>query len=517
MKSIYVFRNTAIEYLFSNCNNNYIFSSYGDINIPEKDYDAYLFFYMIPHKFDRKSLIEEIKNYYEKINYLLKNKTNENFYIMTLYPFWETNFVYSDRSFENEVDSFNKKIYELQGNVKVIQIKDFCSSINNNSLIDMKYYYLYNAVINPRYKDSFSKFIDKEIKKYEKVRKKCLVLDLDNTLWNGIIGEDGILNVEMGGEYPGNAYADFQRLILELKRNGVILCVASKNNKEDVEELFKMREDMILKKDDFVIIEASWNDKSKSINKIAEILNIGLSDIVFIDDDPMQRELVKNTLKEVNVLDFPNEPFMLTEFFSTKFKELFSIDRVTDDDLDKTNQYKAKMNADETKSQFNNIDDFIESLNMEIEIELLNEKNITRIEELINKSNQFNLTTKRYDKSILTKMKKESLIYAMKVKDKFDDLGIVGVSIIIFNQDIAEIDTFLLSCRVIGRKVENKFMEFIFNVLKEKKCKEVISRYVKTAKNSQVKDFYSDFGFDIIEQNGDETLYRKKIECEECL
>lgn len=511
MKNIYVYRNTAIEYLFNSENYKYEYSSYGDINLPKEEYEAYLFFYMIPYKFDRENLIQEIKNYYEKINYLLKEKPNEQFFVMTLYSYFDTNFIYSDRSLENEINRFNEKLYDLSDNVKVIDLKNFIDNIDASSLVDMKYYYLYNAIINPKYKDIFVDFIDNEIQRYAKNRKKCLVLDLDNTLWNGIIGEDGILNVKMSGAYPGNAYADFQRLILELKKSGVILCIASKNNKEDVEELFEKRDDMVLKKDDFIMIEASWNDKNISIKEIAQKLNIGLSDIVFIDDDPIQRELIRNTLNEVVVLDFPEEPYLLTSYYSEKLKDLFGIYKLTDDDRNKSNQYKAKLNADKEKNFFTSIDEFIKSLNMQIDFEEMNDSNATRIEELINKSNQFNLTTRRYNRSTLEKMKDNSLIYAMKVKDKFDDLGIVGIGIIKLNENDAEIDSFLLSCRVIGRKVEYQFLEFLFNMLKERKYNKVIGRYIKTAKNSQVQNFYLNAGFDIIEQTETETVYIKDI------
>ena len=163
------------------------------------------------------------------------------------------------------------------------------------------------------------------------------------------------------------------------------------------------------------------------------------------------------------------------------------------------------------KESFANIEEFIKSLDMQIDFEEMNDNNITRIEELINKSNQFNLTTRRYNKSTLEKMKEKSLIYVMKVRDKFDDLGIVGIGIVKFNENIAEIDLFLLSCRVIGRKVEYQFLDFLLDLIKEKKYNKVIGRYLRTAKNSQVQNFYLNAGFDIMEQTDAETLYIKEI------
>lgn len=511
MKNIYVYRNAAIEYLFNDDKINFEFSSYGDINVPSKEYDAYLFFYIIPYKFDKDSLVLEIKNYYERLQYLIHMKPGSNYFVITLYQYFDSNLVYSDYSVIKEINGFNEKIYKLTENVKVIDINCFFNNINNDEIVDMKYYYLYNVIINPKYKKEFADFINNEIEKYSIYRKKCLVLDLDNTLWGGIIGEDGISNVKMSGDYPGNCFADFQKLILEMKKSGVILCVASKNNKEDVELLFETRNDIILKKEDFIIIDASWNTKDVTISNIAKRLNIGLSDIVFIDDNPVERELIKYSLPEVIVPDFPTEPYLLTKHFIKEFKKYFSIERLTIDDLNKTNQYKAKLKADDIKNDFKSIDEFIKSLNIQISFETINENNIVRIEELINKSNQFNLTTRRYTRSELENMKNNYMVYALHVEDKFDDLGIVGVAIVKLYKEIAEIDTFLISCRVIGRKIEYQFLDYILDILKNKGYKEVLAKYIKTPKNSLVKNFYRDAKFDIIEIKENEKVYKKEL------
>ena len=511
MKNIYVYRNVAIEYLFKSDNINYEFSGYGDVSEKEKEYDAYLFFYIIPYKFDNKILVEEINNYYERLKYIVSSKAKKDIYIMSLYQYNDANYIYSNYEVKNAVEEFNRKIQDLGENTKVIDIEKFLKNIDSNEIMDMKYYYLYNLIINPKFKEQFAEFINYEIEKYVGYRKKCLVLDLDNTLWSGIIGEDGIQNVKMNGDYPGNCYADFQSLIQEMKKNGIILCIASKNNKEDVDLLFEKRKDMILKKDDFVIIEASWNPKNEMILSIAKRLNISISDMVFIDDNPAERELVKELLSEVVVLDFPEEPYLLSEYYKKEFKKYFSIDKLTKDDNEKTKQYKAKIEADELKNSISSIDEYIEKLKMEISFEEINENNQTRIVELINKSNQFNLTTKRYSNTEIENMKSNAMIYAVRVKDKFDDLGIVGVSIINTSLEIPEIDEFLLSCRVIGRKIESKFLEFLLEKLKEKNYEQVKAKYIRTLKNGQVQDFYLNEKFDIIQKNDEETLYMKKI------
>ena len=159
MKKIYVYRNTTVEYLFSDDKLKYDFSSYGDISMPNQEYDAYLFFYMIPYKYDRENLILEIQSYLDKIKYLVKTKPNDNFFVMTLYSYFDNNFVYSDRSLENQINRFNEELYKLSNNIKVIEFENFLNDINTRSIMDMKYYYLYNAIINPKYKNNFPMFI----------------------------------------------------------------------------------------------------------------------------------------------------------------------------------------------------------------------------------------------------------------------------------------------------------------------------------------------------------------------
>ena len=511
MKSIYVYRNMAVEYLLKSNVFEFDFSAYGDISIPKKEHDLYLFFYMLPYKFDKNILISEINNYFDRLKYIVQNSKDYTVYVMTLYQNYEYDFVFSDNSLQNAINDFNKKIFELGENVRVINVENFFKYKNYDEIMDMKYYYTYNLMINPRLKDDFTKFINYEINKYLEHRKKCLVLDLDNTLWGGIIGEDGISNVKISGEYPGNCFAEFQSLILEMKKNGVILCIASKNNKEDVDLLFDTRQDMILKKEDFVIIEASWNPKDEVISSISKRLNISLKDIVFIDDVKAERELIKYSLPEVIVLDFPDEPYLLTKHFIKEFQKVFSIERLTKDDENKTRQYKAKMMADDYKNSFSSVDEFIKNLEMKISFENINNDNSSRIIELINKSNQFNLTTKRYTIAEIESIKNSSFIYAVRVEDKFDNLGIVGVAIVRTNNEIPEIDTFLLSCRVIGRKIEHDFLEHILQDLKNNGFKEVRAKYIKTTKNSIVKNFYSEEGFDIIGEDKNKTDYKKLI------
>ncbi len=251
---------------------------------------------------------------------------------------------------------------------------------------------------------------------------------------------------------------------------------------------------MVLSLDDFIVKKINWSEKRQNIKKIAKELNIGLDSIVFIDDNPVERENVR-TLGEVVVLDFPKSPCQMPEYFAKEFYEHFGTYLLTEDDINKNTYYKYKAKSDNLRSKVISEDEFIKELKIKITYETINENNIDRIAQLINKTNQFNLTTRRYSKSDLAKMS-DDLILAVRVADKFGDLGITGVAIAKRNDEKeATIDTFLLSCRVLGRKIEQEFLKIVLNELKDVGIKKVIGEYVPSKKNKQVATFYSDNGF----------------------
>lgn len=511
MKKIYIYRNQVIEYLLNSQRINYELSGYEDISNYNENIEELMFFYILPYKFNTQKLVEEINDYYNRLKYIVDNNKEKIIYVLTLYNYFEFNLISNSNILNNTINEFNNKIYDLGKNLKVIRIEKFLDKFKKNDIMDMKYYYSYNLILNPKFKKEFSDFLEKEILKYSKYRKKCLLLDLDNTIWGKIVGEDGVNNLEISGNYPGNCFSDFQKLILEVKKTGVILCAVSKNNLEDVMEAFEKREDMILKQEDFVLIKASWRRKDEVIKEISKTLNITLGDMVFIDDNELERELVRYSLPDINVLDFPSEPYLLTKYYSQKFEELFFIDNLNEETLNKTKQYEIKIKGDELKNIFSSIDDFIKQLNMKISFEKLRESNLLRIVELINKSNQFNLTTKRYTVLEIEKEKENKIVYAMKVEDKFGDLGIVGVSIVDISNKDPEIDTFLISCRVIGRKVENIFLQHIIREIKEMGYTKLKSKYIKTPKNLISENFYSDNNFEIIKKTDRKIEYEIKL------
>ena len=322
--------------------------------------------------------------------------------------------------------------------------------------------------------------------------KKCLVVDADNVLWGGIIGEDKLDGIKLGEDFPGNIYKSFHRYLLSLRKKGVLLTLASKNNKKDVLEVFSKHQDCILKKKHFSILEINWNDKASNIKEIAKKLNIGLNSIVFFDDNPAERELVKQKLPEVNVIEVDANPLTFEE--SINNSEFFDHVILTKDDRKRANMYEAENKRKKIAKKILNIDDYLISLKTKIKIGRINNSTIKRCTQLINKTNQFNLTLKRKSEmQIKNLISKDAIGLWIRVSDKFGDNGLVGIILAILDDKRKQcrIETFLLSCRVIGRGIEDIFLsEIIREVKKQKKYKKIIGEYYKGEKNEIVKDFY---------------------------
>lgn len=488
---IYFYRNTAIEYLFRGID-NISFSGYDDIELLDNNNDSdIMIFYMLPYAYSNQDLVQNVNGCLERTKYIINNYPNRTIFAITLHNYFYRPFVFGNNELDRAISSYNEFLYS-QKNIKVINIAPFYT--NHSDTFNSKYYYLYNAIINPSLAEEFQHYILNEISLIRRTRKKCLILDLDNTLWGGILGEDGVANLQISGSYPGNCFHDFQRMILELKNQGIILGICSKNNYDDVAECFKERDDLVLSLDDFVVKKINWAEKRRNVKELAEELNIGLDSIVFVDDNPAERENVK-TLGEVTVLDFPKSPHLMTEYFASEFYRYFGTYLLTDDDINKNIYYKHRVKSNELRGKAISEEDFIKKLNIKITYEMINKNNSDRIAQLINKANQFNLTTRRYSKTELMNMT-DAIIIAIRVADKFGDLGITGVAIIRKKgKKEAVIDTFLMSCRILGRKIEQEFLKIILNESWSAGIRKVVGEYIETRKNKQVESFYSKNGF----------------------
>ncbi len=333
--------------------------------------------------------------------------------------------------------------------------------------------------------------------------KKCIVVDLDNTLWGGIVGEIGWNEIQIGQTHPGNAYLDFQRELLKLYQKGIVLAINSKNNEADVMEVFEKREEMVLKKHHFACMKINWENKAKNMAEIAQELNLGIDSFVFFDDNPAERELIRQQCPEVLTVELPDNP----QLYARVLKALPDFEKVafTEEDLTRGRLYYEDLQRKQEQKQSTSMENFFYSLGMEATI-CKNEKSaIARLTDLTQKTNQFNLTTIRYSKEEISKLidAKDSRVYSLRVTDKFGDLGLVGEIIIRENKDTWEIDTFLLSCRVMGRFLEVAFLAHVIDDARKGGIKSIIGRYVPTKKNLPVAQIYKELGFQkSAEENG---------------
>ncbi len=489
-KKFYVYRNSTVEPLFKGLDAT--FSSYNGIEKTDEDREIFIT-YFLPFTFDKSELLTFLKDFPSRIEYISK-QYNKTIHVLRLKNYFYSSLILGDNEIDELINEANQKLKSIK-NVETFAF-DFT--------FDPKYYYTYNTIASPKDKDNFQN----AIKPFFESRKKAIVVDLDNTLWGGIVGEDGVNGIKLSGSYPGNVFQDFQKLLKSIAETGILLCICSKNNEEDAKEAFKKRDDFILKYDDFLIKDFGWGPKPARIKNIAKKLGIGLDAIVFVDDNPMEREAVKSEIEDIIVPDFPNDLYNIPSFFKQEFNKYFSTTTLTDEDKNKKQSYEQKLKTDDYRESFESEDDFIKNLNIKTEIGEMNEENIARIEQLINKSNQFNLTTKRYSEDELRSLQKDGhKIYYIKVSDKFGDYGISGVAIIKLKNIEAEIDSFLFSCRVLGRKIEGEFLEQIISEMKKCSVKDLKAKYIKTKKNSLVKSFYDQHGFKVTDKTENETNY----------
>lgn len=512
--STFIFRNSTLESLFSK-SEEIVFSDYDGFQLNDYNYDNFIWFYTLPIKHNHQNLITEVNDYKKRLNIITSNiPKDKNFILFTLESIGSIRFEDTNFDLKNTIYEFNFFLHELSRiykNIKLVDFSLFLKNYSEKSVIDWRYYFLSKAVINPKLSPEFNLWFESKLKSILQKRKKCLVLDLDNTLWGGILGEDGIEGVKLNENYPGNAFKRFQEIILEIKNHGVILAICSKNNISDVDELFEKHDEMVLKKNDFVVVKANWENKATNIKSIANELNIGLDSIVFIDDNPTERDLVRAMIPEVNVPEFPKKPFELVNFIYTIYEKYFGVYQMTSEDSDKTQQYLQNRNRSLLKTEFESIDSYIENLEIELELIKLNIINLSRFSQLTQKTNQFNLTTKRYSETDISSLANlGSWVYGLSVKDKFGDSGITGLIIIRFvNKITVEIDSFLMSCRVLGKNIENEFLKVMLNKLKNAGIIHVKSKFIETKKNKQVERFYDKSGFtksSLIDENR-EKLY----------
>lgn len=423
--------------------------------------------------------------------------------------------IWDIKGHSNFIFQLNDFLYKYAENIEDFYINDIdyiSASVGlekwNNSLYWHMYKYACGLDSIPYVAASVSSIIKSLYGK----NKKLLAVDLDNTIWGGVVGEDGADGLELGKETPkGEVFSEIQSYIKSLKEIGVVLAVNSKNDfKNAIDGLH--HPDSVLSEDDFVAIEANWNQKDENLVKIADDTSLGTDSFVFMDDNPAERDIVSKNIFGIAVpeLNQPEDFIRLIDhsgYFETTI--------LSKEDQKKTDQYKARTMAKESKALYSNYDDYLSSLEMKADIQDFEDVYIQRIAQLTNKSNQFNLTTFRYTEDDIRTMKKNDRFVCLygKLYDKFGDNGVVAVSIGEIIEKEIHIRLWLMSCRVLKRGLEDAMMNVFVERAKAIGCKKIIGYYFPTAKNSMVKEFYPAYGFSLIESNNNgETVWRLEVD-----
>lgn len=398
--------------------------------------------------------------------------------------------------------------------VFIFDYESFCSRWGKNNILDYKMYYLGDIQVNLTYLPALCEEYVSYVKALLSLTKKCIVLDLDNTLWGGVIGEDGMEGIQLGPTPEGRPFVEFQKYLLSLFNRGIILAINSRNNPEDAHVVLSKHPHMILREKHFACVRVNWEDKVKNMKEISEELGIGLDSFVFFDDDPFNREMVRSSLPEMTVIDLPQDPSLyletlmsLNDFASFQFSQ---------EDRRRGQMYAEQRERKQLSDASSTISEYLKALAMVVTIEQADSFAIPRISQLTQKTNQFTMTTKRYSEEDIERMTEDEnyMVFSVKVKDKFGDNGITGAVIIKKDGERWVIDSFLLSCRIIGRRVEEAILAYILTGAKKENAATLVGAFIQTKKNAPAKAFYEKNGFKLVEDKEDGQVWEFPVDQE---
>ncbi len=406
---------------------------------------------------------------------------------------------------ENDWYQYAQGLTENRSNFYLFDLADTIAEVGRRQFYSNKMWYMSSMPYSRDGLNTVSKEIDRALDAAFTPRRKIIALDLDNTLWGGVVGEDGVEGIELSDHKEGQRYYDFQRQLLEMKKRGTILGIVSKNNEEDAEAAIREHPAMLLRDDDFVSRKINWENKAVNLKAMEAELNMTEGGFVFIDDNPVERETVKGECPEMLVPDFPEDTTQLLEFAEEIWLDHCRPLRVLSEDLKKTQMYQTEAKRKQELNQSLNLDDYIAKLEITADIHRMRPEELDRVAQLVNKTNQFNVTTKRYTRDEIEAIAKTpgNAVYVVYSSDKYGDSGLISVVILKSMTEAIRIDTFLMSCRVMGRKLEN----VIINELAAKIGKKIVGEYCPTAKNAPVKDLYERLGFTKISEDDGHGLY----------
>jgi FkbH-like protein len=407
---------------------------------------------------------------------------------------FEGNAAYSQESFLRLV---NYNLIKIKpGNVTIVDLEYIASDVGKSNWFDYTNYFLNKSGFNINHIGRVALCFANVIAIGMGKIRKCLVLDLDNTLWGGIVGDDGPLGIQIDSNNAiGEAFRFFQKYLLSLKNCGVILAVCSKNDEDIAKQPFIENKNMILKYEDIACFIANWNDKAENIRRIADELNIGVDSLVFFDDNPAERAIVSRLVPEALVVETPEDPALYVQALS----RLNAFDRLmlTPEDISRAATYQKNSERKHFETSFADYNEYLKYLDMEAKTGIVSLQERQRFVQLINKSNQFNLRTKRYTDSAIEELEnnEEYSLLFIELQDRFDNYGIISCIILKFDNDDCFIDTWVMSCRALKRQVEDVALNCIIKRAKQRQCRYIKGEYIPTEKNKMVSHLFDDFGF----------------------
>jgi len=402
---------------------------------------------------------------------------------------------------ENSIVALNSELRTIAaaapGRVILCDWEHYARLLGEQGTYDYRFWYSSRAPFAAPFLKLYAEDIAKATRVLSGRIRKCLVLDCDNTLWGGIVGEDGLDGIQLSTDtVPGRYFYEFQRAVLDLAERGVILALCSKNNEADVMEVLNNHTDCVIRRNHLAGWRINWAPKCESLAELANELNIGLDSFVFVDDNPAECELVRQMLPQVAVIQVPDRREQLP---SLLFRDdLFGTLVVTDTDRTRAESYRIQRERRELQRTVKNPEDYLELLRTRIVLRQAGERDVARVTQLLQRTNQFNLTTRRHDESMIRELlaSPSTLLLVCEVFDRFGSVGLTGVLLALRKGDVAEIDSLLLSCRVLGREIEFAFVAAAADWLRrEWKTEAIDAEFIPSAKNMQCADFWERCGF----------------------
>ena len=403
-----------------------------------------------------------------------------------------------ESSFLYQLTKLNYLVVEMArefGNVRLLDLSPIRTRMGGEIFKDAKMYAIAKMPISTQALPAVAAVVVEAVKARQGRIHKCAVLDLDNTLWGGVIGDDGLEGIQIGDLKQGHAFTDFQIWLKELKNRGIMLAVCSKNDEKNAREPFERHPDMVLRMEDFSAFAANWADKASNIRRIQKELNIGLDSMVFFDDNPFERNLVRTMLPEVEVPELPEDPAEYVQF--ARAQNLFDTASFSDEDRVRTERYRAEKSRVELSASMEDYDEYLKALEMKAVCAPFDAFHIPRVAQLTQRSNQFNLRTVRYTDAEVAKIAADDRFITRyyTLKDRFGEHGLIAVVILEKKENCLFVNEWLMSCRVLKRGMEQFIADSIVKVARKEGVRRVVGEYIETAKNAMVKDLYAKMGF----------------------